>query len=97
MFGSKKKTILVVDDDITSLTAIRTILEGSYEVSLAKSVDMAINVPGGRALWGALWSEGACLRKATFPLPLNFYQITVIAGGNDDQGFNSLYPRIGRL
>jgi putative two-component system response regulator len=44
MFDSRKKTILAVDDDLTSLTMIRTILEDSYDVSLAKSVDMAKTV-----------------------------------------------------
>jgi DNA-binding NtrC family response regulator len=35
------KTILAIDDDITILTQIRTILEGYYEVSLAKNTDIA--------------------------------------------------------
>ncbi|MCL1927739.1 MAG: response regulator [Treponema sp.] len=36
-----KKTILSIDDDITILNAIRTILEGTYEVSLAKNTGIA--------------------------------------------------------
>ena len=36
-----KKTILAIDDDITSLNTLRTVLEGSYEVSLAKNTDIA--------------------------------------------------------
>ncbi|MDR2476584.1 MAG: response regulator [Treponema sp.] len=36
-----KKTILVVDDDITILTVMRKILEDVYDVSLAKSADAA--------------------------------------------------------
>ena len=36
-----KKTILSIDDDITILNAIRTVLEGTYEVSLAKNTDIA--------------------------------------------------------
>ena len=36
-----KKTILVVDDDITILTALRKILEDLYDVSLAKSAEAA--------------------------------------------------------
>jgi CheY-like chemotaxis protein len=41
---SAKKTILVIDDDIASLTAIRKILEGGFEVCLAKSAGMAWNI-----------------------------------------------------
>jgi DNA-binding NtrC family response regulator len=37
----EKKTILVVDDDITTLTALRGILEKTYDVCLAKSADAA--------------------------------------------------------
>ena len=37
----RKKTILAIDDDITILNSIRAILEGTYEVSLAKSTDIA--------------------------------------------------------
>ncbi|GHV71869.1 hypothetical protein AGMMS49928_25840 [Spirochaetia bacterium] len=36
-----KKTIMAIDDDITVLTSIRTILAGHFEVCLAKSADMA--------------------------------------------------------
>jgi DNA-binding response OmpR family regulator len=36
-----KKTILAIDDDITVLNGIRTVLERSYEVSLAKNTDIA--------------------------------------------------------
>ena len=39
MRGSK--TILAIDDDITVLNGIRTVLERSYEVSLAKNTDIA--------------------------------------------------------
>ena len=35
------KTILAIDDDITILTHIRTILEGAYEVRLAKNAEIA--------------------------------------------------------
>ena len=37
----KKGTILAIDDDITMLTNIRTILENTYEVSLAKNTEIA--------------------------------------------------------
>ena len=37
----KKATILAVDDDITILTNIRTILDSAYEVSLAKNTEIA--------------------------------------------------------
>ncbi|MCL1837541.1 MAG: response regulator [Treponema sp.] len=39
--NEKRKTILAIDDDITILNTIRTVLEGSYEVSLAKNTDIA--------------------------------------------------------
>ena len=38
------KTILAIDDDITILNNIRTILKGSYEVSLAKNIDIALTI-----------------------------------------------------
>ncbi|MCL1818174.1 MAG: response regulator [Spirochaetaceae bacterium] len=38
---NRRKTILAVDDDITILNTIRSVLEGSYEVSLAKNTDIA--------------------------------------------------------
>ena len=37
----EKKTILAIDDDITLLNTIETILAGTYEVSLAKNTDIA--------------------------------------------------------
>ena len=37
----KKKTILAVDDDITILTSIRNALEGSFDISLAKNIEIA--------------------------------------------------------
>jgi len=37
----KKATILAIDDDITTLTNIRTILEKSYDVCLAKNTEIA--------------------------------------------------------
>ena len=37
----KKKTILAIDDDITILATMRGILEGTYDVSLAKNLDIA--------------------------------------------------------
>ena len=37
----KRTTILAIDDDITILTTICRILEGSYEVGLAKNLDIA--------------------------------------------------------
>ena len=37
----RKKTILAIDDDITSLNTLRTVLEGTYEVSLAKNTVIA--------------------------------------------------------
>jgi response regulator RpfG family c-di-GMP phosphodiesterase len=40
----EKKSILAIDDDITVLTAIRKILEEQYEVSLAKSAEVALNI-----------------------------------------------------
>ena len=39
--NSRKKTILAIDDDITILNTIRTVLEGVYELSLAKNTDIA--------------------------------------------------------
>ena len=39
--NEKRKTILAIDDDITILNTIRTVLEGSYEVSLAKNTTIA--------------------------------------------------------
>jgi putative two-component system response regulator len=41
---SGKKSVLIIDDDITILTALRKILENDYDISLAKSVEMAWNV-----------------------------------------------------
>ncbi|MCL2025809.1 MAG: response regulator [Leptospirales bacterium] len=38
------KTILAVDDDITILTQIRTFLEGAYDISLAKNIEIAKNI-----------------------------------------------------
>ena len=40
-----RKTILAIDDDITILNTIRTVLEGTYEVSLAKNTDIARTIP----------------------------------------------------
>lgn len=37
----KKQTILAIDDDITQLNTIQTILEGFFEVSLAKNTNIA--------------------------------------------------------
>ena len=42
----KKKTILAIDDDITSLNTMRAILEGIYEVSLAKNTGIAKTILG---------------------------------------------------
>ena len=39
--NEKRKTILAIDDDITILNTIRTVLEESYEVSLAKNTTIA--------------------------------------------------------
>lgn len=39
-----KKNILVVDDNITSLTTLRTILEGVFEVCLAKSPEIGMTI-----------------------------------------------------
>jgi len=39
--GDRKKTVLAIDDDITILNTIRTVLEGTYEVSLAKNLEIA--------------------------------------------------------
>jgi CheY-like chemotaxis protein len=36
-----RKTILAIDDDVTTLTSLRGILSGTYDVSLAKSADIA--------------------------------------------------------
>ena len=41
MTNKRRKTILAVDDDITILNTIRSVLEGSYEVSLAKNTNIA--------------------------------------------------------
>ncbi|MCL2067582.1 MAG: response regulator [Treponema sp.] len=56
-----KKAILVVDDDIPTLTALRKILEGSYEVSLAKSASMA---------WSILSNTPIDLILLDFEMPL---------------------------
>ena len=39
-----RKTILAIDDDITILNTIRSFLEGVYEVSLAKNIDIALTI-----------------------------------------------------
>ena len=44
MIKNNKKTILVIDDDIPTLTIIRKILENNYEVCLAKSASVAWNI-----------------------------------------------------
>ena len=44
MMDNKRRSILAIDDDITALTAIRTVLEGTFDVSLAKNADMAKNI-----------------------------------------------------
>ncbi|MDR2516166.1 MAG: response regulator [Spirochaetaceae bacterium] len=44
MFERGKKTILVVDDDATILTATKTILSGNYEVFLAQSAEVAMTI-----------------------------------------------------
>ena len=44
MAGSRAKNILVIDDDITLLTAMRKMLERDFEVSPAKSAEMAWNI-----------------------------------------------------
>ena len=41
MANVAKKTILAIDDDITILNTIRSVLEGIYEVSLAKNTSIA--------------------------------------------------------
>ena len=41
---SDKKTILAIDDDITILNTIRSVLEETYEVSLAKNTDSALTI-----------------------------------------------------
>ena len=38
------KSILVVDDDVVSLTAIKQIIKGMYEISIAKSASIAWNI-----------------------------------------------------
>jgi PleD family two-component response regulator len=43
---TRKKTILAIDDDITVLTTIRTILETNYEICLAKSTEIAWDILG---------------------------------------------------
>ncbi|MDR2500516.1 MAG: response regulator [Treponema sp.] len=44
MLEIKKRTILAIDDDLTSLITLRTILEGSFDVCLAKSTDIAMTI-----------------------------------------------------
>jgi response regulator RpfG family c-di-GMP phosphodiesterase len=44
MHESELKTILVVDDNIPTLTTMRTILEGTFEVCLAKNSDIAMTI-----------------------------------------------------
>ena len=39
--NDERTTILAIDDDMSTLTNIRTILENSYEVSLAKNTNIA--------------------------------------------------------
>jgi len=39
--SDKKKTILVIDDNLSILTTIQSILEKNYELSLAKNADIA--------------------------------------------------------
>ena len=39
-----RKTILAIDDDITILNIIRSVLEGTYEVSLAKNINIAMTI-----------------------------------------------------
>jgi len=39
--ADERKTILAIDDDITLLNTIQTILAGTYEISLAKNTDIA--------------------------------------------------------
>ena len=39
--GNERKTILAIDDDITVLNSLRTVLEAVYEVSLAKNTEIA--------------------------------------------------------
>lgn len=41
MHEIRRKTILAIDDNLTTLTTIRTILEGGFEVCLAKSAEIA--------------------------------------------------------
>lgn len=42
----KRSTILAIDDDITVLNCIRTVLESDYEISLAKNTDIARKILG---------------------------------------------------
>ena len=44
--SEQKKIILVIDDSLATLTAIQSILEGSYELSLAKNTDIALTILG---------------------------------------------------
>ncbi|GHV84639.1 hypothetical protein AGMMS50230_02470 [Spirochaetia bacterium] len=44
MLENAKKTILAIDDDITILTLLRTILEGTFEVCLAKNAEIAMKI-----------------------------------------------------
>ncbi|MDR0553692.1 MAG: response regulator [Treponema sp.] len=39
-----RETILAVDDNVTSLTEIRTILEETYDICLAKSAELALTI-----------------------------------------------------
>ena len=41
MLETVKKNILAIDDNLTTLAELRTILEGSYEVHLAKNAELA--------------------------------------------------------
>ncbi|MDR0600160.1 MAG: response regulator [Treponema sp.] len=44
MLEGSGKTILAVDDNITSLAEIRAALKGSFEISLAKSIEIALTI-----------------------------------------------------
>lgn len=44
MEKKEKKNLLIIDDDITTLTAMRKMLEKDFEVSLSKSAEMAWNI-----------------------------------------------------
>jgi putative two-component system response regulator len=44
MAENERKTILVVDDDVTILTTLRKILEQTYDICLAKSADAAWHI-----------------------------------------------------